>query len=161
MATPVEAIADGWAGCFSPGLPGSGMDKPPPLRQTSLTGWRGSQGFAMTDIVYKIVAEPLWREAKSSGRFHGAEIDLADGYIHFSTGQQARETAKLHFSGMTGLMLVAVDATVLGDALKFEPSRGGDLFPHLYGSLPISAVLWDMPLLIGVDGQHAFPEKMP
>lgn len=115
----------------------------------------------MTDTVYKIVPETIWREARAKGVFEGAEIDHRDGYIHFSTGTQARETAKLHFAGVTGLMLVAVDTRPLGDDLKFEPSRGSDLFPHLYGSLPLSAVLWEMPLLIGVDGQHAFPEKMP
>lgn len=115
----------------------------------------------MTDVVYKIVPDDLWRQAKSSGRFEGAEIDLKDGYIHFSTATQVKETAARHFAGVTGLLLVAVDVTVLGDELKFEPSRGGDLFPHLYGPLSFSAVLWEMPLLIGVDGQHAFPEKMP
>jgi uncharacterized protein (DUF952 family) len=114
----------------------------------------------MTDTVYKIVPEAIWRDAKQKGVFDGAEIDHRDGYIHFSTADQARETAKLHFAGLTGLLLVAVDTLALGDALKFEPSRGGDLFPHLYGALPFSAVLWEMPLLIGVDGQHAFPEKM-
>lgn len=115
----------------------------------------------MTDIVYKIVPETLWRQAKEKGVFEGAEIDLKDGYIHFSTGAQAKETARLHFAGVAGLMLVAVDALALGEALRFEPSRGGDLFPHLYGILPFSAVLWEMPLLIGADGLHAFPEKMP
>jgi len=115
----------------------------------------------MTDIVYKIVPETLWRQAKENGVFEGAEIDLKDGYIHFSTGTQARETARLHFAGVSGLVLVAVDVLSLGEALKFEPSRGGDLFPHLYGTLPFSAVLWEMPLLIGADGLHAFPEKMP
>lgn len=115
----------------------------------------------MTDIVYKIVPETLWRQAKEKGAFEGAEIDLKDGYIHFSTGAQARETARLHFAGVAGLMLVAVDAMRLGEALKFEPSRGGDLFPHLYGALQFTSVLWEMPLLIGADGMHAFPEKMP
>ncbi len=115
----------------------------------------------MSDIVYKIVPETLWRPAKEKGVFEGAEIDLKDGFIHFSTGVQARETARLHFAGLNGLLLVAVDATALGEALRFEPSRGGDLFPHLYTSLPTSAVLWEMPLLIGVDGKHAFPEIMP
>ncbi|MCQ1574825.1 DUF952 domain-containing protein [Neorhizobium galegae] len=115
----------------------------------------------MTDIVYKIVPETLWRQAKQKGVFAGAEIDLKDGYIHFSTGPQAKETARLHFAGISGLMLVAVDATLLGEALKYETSRGGDLFPHLYGTLSVSSVLWEMPLLIGVDGLHAFPEKMP
>ncbi|WP_117195273.1 DUF952 domain-containing protein [Rhizobium terrae] len=115
----------------------------------------------MTDIVYKIVPETLWRQAKEKGVFEGAGIDLRDGYIHFSTGTQARETARLYFAGVAGLMLVAVNAPALGEALKFEPSRGGDLFPHLYGPLSLAAVLWEMPLLIGADGVHAFPEKMP
>lgn len=115
----------------------------------------------MRDIIYKIVPETLWRPAKEKGVFEGADIDRRDGFIHFSTGEQARETARLHFSGMVGLLLVAVDATGLGDALRYEPSRGGDLFPHLYDSLSMASVLWEMPLLIGVDGQHAFPEIMP
>jgi uncharacterized protein (DUF952 family) len=115
----------------------------------------------MTDTVYKIVPETLWREAKTKGVFEGADVDHKDGYIHFSTGAQARETAERHFAGLTGLILVAVNTLVLGDALRFEPSRGGDLFPHLYGFLPLSAVLWEMPLLIGVNGQHAFPDRMP
>ncbi|TKT56185.1 DUF952 domain-containing protein [Rhizobium sp. LC145] len=115
----------------------------------------------MTNIVYKIVPEMLWQEARQKGVFEGAEIDLRDGYIHFSTSSQARETARLHFSGATGLLLVAIEGDRLGEALKFEPSRGGDLFPHLYGNLPLSAVLWEMPLRLGVDGQHAFPEIMP
>lgn len=115
----------------------------------------------MTDMVYKIVPETLWRQAKGNGVFEGAGIDLQDGYIHLSTGPQAKETARLHFAGVAGLVLVAVNASMLGEALKYEPSRGGDLFPHLYGKLPFSAVLWEMPLLIGADGVHAFPEKMP
>jgi Uncharacterized protein conserved in bacteria len=115
----------------------------------------------MTDIVYKIVPETLWRQAKETGVFEGAEIDLKDGYIHLSTGTQAKETARLHFAGVTGLILVALNVHALGDALKFEPSRGGDLFPHLYAPLSLKAVLWEMPLLVGVDGEHAFPEKMP
>lgn len=115
----------------------------------------------MTDIIYKIVPDTLWRPAKEKGVFEGAEIDLRDGYIHFSTASQARETARLHFAGQTGLILVAVDVPQLGEALKFEASRGGDLFPHLYAPLSLSSVLWEMPLLLGVDGQHAFPEKMP
>ncbi|CDN51143.1 DUF952 domain-containing protein [Neorhizobium galegae] len=115
----------------------------------------------MTDIVYKIVPETLWRQAKQKGVFEGAEIDLKDGFIHFSTGTQAKETARLHFAGVSGLMLVAVDATLLGEELQYEASRGSDLFPHLYGTLPVSSVLWEMPLLIGVDGLHAFPERMP
>lgn len=112
----------------------------------------------MTSIVYKIVPESLWHEARRNGVFHGAPIDIRDGFIHFSTGGQMRETARLHFSGIGGLLLVAVDAAALGEALRFEPSRGGDLFPHLHGPLPLAAVLWEKPLPVGADGLHVFPE---
>jgi uncharacterized protein (DUF952 family) len=114
--------------------------------------------MTVTPVVYKIVPDALWQEARQTGVFHGAAIDLADGYIHFSTAAQARETAARHFAGQAGLLLVAVDAAKLGDKLVFEPSRGGDLFPHLYAALPVSAVLWEKPLPIGADGAHIFPE---
>ena len=90
--------------------------------------------------VYKIVAADLWQAAEDSGVFAGAGIDLNDGFIHLSTGAQARRTAQLYFAGQDNLVLVAVDGASLGDALKYEPSRDGDLFPHLYGSLPLPAV---------------------
>jgi uncharacterized protein (DUF952 family) len=112
----------------------------------------------MASTLYKIVPEDVWRKAQGSGVFEGAPVDLADGFIHFSTAAQARETATRHFAGQTGLLLVAVDAAALGDALVFEPSRGGDLFPHLYAHLPLSAVVWQQPLPLGADGAHVFPE---
>ena len=112
-------------------------------------------------VIYKIVPESLWQEARAAGVFRGAAIDLTDGYIHFSTAPQARETAARHFAGQAGLLLVAVETAVLGDALVFEPSRGGDLFPHLHGALPLSAVLWEKPLPLGADGMHQFPEVFP
>lgn len=112
----------------------------------------------MASILYKIVPEEVWRKAQDAGVFEGAAVDLADGYIHFSTASQVRETAARHFAGQTGLLLVAVDAAALGDALVFEPSRGGDLFPHLYAHLPLSAVVWQQPLPLGPDGAHVFPE---
>ena len=87
----------------------------------------------MSQTIYKIAPEALWREAEKNGRFTGAPIDIADGFIHFSTAGQARETAAKHFAGQTDLVLVAVDGARLGDALKYEVSRGGALFPHLYG----------------------------
>lgn len=114
----------------------------------------------MTAIIYKIVSADLWQAAEKQGRFAGAGIDLADGYIHFSTGAQARRTAELHFKGQADLVLVAVDGPALGAALKYEPSRGGDLFPHLYGALPLEAVLWVRPLPLDADGNHIFPEEM-
>ncbi|MBR0557125.1 DUF952 domain-containing protein [Ciceribacter sp. L1K23] len=111
--------------------------------------------------IYKIVPEELWQPARQSGEFAGAPIDLKDGFIHFSTAAQVRETARLHFSGQENLLLVAVDADVLGEALRFEASRGGDLFPHLYATLPLGAVLWEAPLPVGADGLHTFPELHP
>ncbi|NSX84397.1 DUF952 domain-containing protein [Agrobacterium tumefaciens] len=109
-------------------------------------------------IIYKIVPETLWSAAKAKGVFEGAAIDLTDGFIHFSTAKQAAETAARHFSGQVDLLLIAVDGAALGDKLVYEPSRGGDLFPHLYAPLPLTAVLWETPLSLGHDGQHQFPE---
>lgn len=109
-------------------------------------------------VVYKIVPDALWQQARQTGVFNGAAIDLTDGFIHLSTANQARTTAALYFAGQAGLLLVAIDGDVLGEKLVFEPSRGGDLFPHLYAPLPLSAVLWEKPLPIGSDGAHVFPE---
>jgi uncharacterized protein (DUF952 family) len=110
--------------------------------------------------IYKIAPSTLWRAAERAGTFAGAPVDLADGYIHFSTASQARETAAKHFAGQDDLLLIAVDAGALGPALRWEASRGGALFPHLYGALPMSAVLWSETLPLGADGAHAFPERM-
>ena len=115
----------------------------------------------MPQPIYKICSETLWRAAENEGRFDGASIDLSDGYIHFSSGEQARETAARHFAGVEGLLLIAVDAEALGKKLRWEPSRGGALFPHLFGSLPMSAVLHVAPLPLGADGLHVFPADIP
>jgi uncharacterized protein (DUF952 family) len=112
-------------------------------------------------LIYKICPQALWRQAEAIGVFTGAPIDLQDGYIHLSTAEQARETAARHFAGQEDLLLVAVDEPGLGDALRYEPSRGGDLFPHLYAPLPLTAVRWVKPLPLGCDGQHAFPDLGP
>lgn len=112
----------------------------------------------MAKTIYKIVPASLWQNAKDAGIFEGAAIDLADSYIHFSTAPQAKETAARHFAGQEDLLLVAVDGDALGDRLVYEPSRGGDLFPHLYAALQLSAVLWEKPLPLGDDGAHQFPE---
>ncbi|MER8500948.1 MULTISPECIES: DUF952 domain-containing protein [unclassified Mesorhizobium] len=111
----------------------------------------------MSEIIYKIVPEALWREAEREGRFTGAPIDVADGFIHFSTAGQVRETAAKHFAGQGGLLLVAVDGAHLGNALKYEVSRGGALFPHLYDALGLDAVVSVRALPLGADGQHEFP----
>ncbi len=112
----------------------------------------------MGDLVFKICSQTAWRAAEAAGRFAGVPIDVADGYIHFSTAAQVSETAAKHFAGHSDLVLVAVDTDLLGSALKWEPSRGGDLFPHLYGDLPVAAMSWVRPLPTGADGQHVFPD---
>lgn len=106
--------------------------------------------------IYKICPASAWREAERQGVYTGSADDARDGFIHFSTAAQVRETAAKHFSGQDKLLLVAVDAEVLGSALRYEPSRRGDLFPHLYGALPLAAVRWVEPLPVGVDGAHDF-----
>lgn len=111
----------------------------------------------MHATIYKICPGELWREAEKTGVFHGAAIDLSDGFIHFSTATQVRETAAKHFSGQSGLLLVAIDAGKLGDALRYEVSRGGALFPHLYAPLDLTAVRWVKPLPLDATGTHDFP----
>jgi len=112
-------------------------------------------------LIFKICPTALWRKAERVGVFAGAPVDAADGYIHFSTAAQVRETAAKHFAGQNDLLLVAVETERLGDALRFEPSRGGDLFPHLYAPLRLSAVRWVEPLPPGPDGRHEFPDLGP
>lgn len=109
-------------------------------------------------IIYKICPAALWKKAETAGFFEGAPVDIRDGYLHFSTGKQVRETAERHFAGQNDLVLVAVAADSLGTQLRYEPSRGGDLFPHLYGPLPLASVIWVKPLLLGSDGRHVFPD---
>ena len=111
--------------------------------------------------LYKICPTSLWRAAERDGVFRGSEADLRDGFIHFSTAAQVAETAAKHFAGQNDLVLLRVDAAKLGAALKWEPSRGGDLFPHLHGMLSLQAVLWAVPLPLGPDGRHVFPELAP
>lgn len=107
-------------------------------------------------LVYKIVPAALWREADACGSFAGSPADIADGFIHFSTAEQAPVTAGKYFAGQDGLLLLAVDTARLGSTLRFEPSRGGALFPHLYGALPRGAVLWAKPIPLKPDGTHDF-----
>jgi uncharacterized protein (DUF952 family) len=93
----------------------------------------------------------------AAGSYAGSSQDLADGFIHFSTSRQIVESARRHRAGQDGLVLLAVDPAALGDALKWEKSRNGDLFPHLYGELPARAVKWRRALPLGPDGRHVFP----
>jgi uncharacterized protein (DUF952 family) len=112
-------------------------------------------------LIYKIVPDALWRAAEAFAEFDGAPVDLADGYIHFSTARPVRETAAKHFAGQHDLLLVAVEAERLGEALRYEPSRGGDLFPHLYGKLQLADVLRVDALPLRADGTHDFSGLLP
>ncbi len=103
-------------------------------------------------LIYKILSAEAWKAAQAAGVFHGAAIDLTDGYIHFSTAAQAQETARRHFVGKTGLMLLTVETDDLGEALRWEPSRGGDLFPHLYAPLDPALVKAARTIQTGADG---------
>ncbi|MGC0418957.1 DUF952 domain-containing protein [Embleya sp. AB8] len=106
-------------------------------------------------VVYKLVGTDEWASALRDGRFAGAGIDLVDGYVHLSTAAQAAETARRHFAGRDALTLVALEVSALGAALRWEPSRGGDLFPHVYGDLdPTTTVRWstELPLPATPDG---------
>jgi uncharacterized protein (DUF952 family) len=108
-------------------------------------------------LIYKILPSEMWKAAEVRGAFTGAPVDLKDGYIHFSTAEQVRETARKHFAGQADLVLLAIPSERLGPELRWEPSRGGALFPHLYAELPVAAVLWAQPLPLAPDGEHAFP----
>ena len=112
----------------------------------------------MTQTIYKILSTADWRAAQQAGVFRGAGIDLTDGFIHFSNAKQTRETAAKHFAGRNDLVLVAVEGERLGSALKMEPSRGGQLFPHLYGALSLDRVLWAKPIALGPNGSHIFDQ---
>ena len=115
----------------------------------------------MTRLVYKICPAPLWLEAERIGEFQGSEADRRDGFIHFSTAEQVSETAAKHFAGQSDLVLVSIDTSKLGNRLKWEPSRGGVLFPHLYGSLDLIAVTRTEPMPLRPDGGHDFPPLQP
>jgi uncharacterized protein (DUF952 family) len=107
-------------------------------------------------MIYKICSAAEWRDAERAGKFTGSAVDIRDGYIHLSTAAQVAETARKHFSGQSDLVLVTVDETKLDSLLKWEPSRGGDLFPHLYGALPVTAAIRVQPLGMR-DGEPALP----
>ena len=111
--------------------------------------------------IYKLCPAELWRVAVDDGVFRGSAVDLRDGFIHFSTADQVKETAARYFAGAAGLVLVAFDDASLGAELRYEPSRDGALFPHLHAPLDPKAALWVEPLPIGPDGVHAFPDLPP
>ncbi len=108
-------------------------------------------------FIYKVCGAAEWDEAARVGRYDGSSDDRRDGFIHFSTAAQLPGTLARHFAGRDDLLLIVIDAGSLGEALKWEPSRGGDLFPHLYGALPVSAALWTKPIERDGDGRHRLP----
>jgi len=111
--------------------------------------------------IYKISSASAWREAERQGVYRGSADDIRDGFIHFSLPSQLAETARKHFLGQTGLFLIEVDADALGEALRWEPSRGDELFPHLYGELDLGAVTNVLDLRTRSDGSHDIPELAP
>lgn len=112
----------------------------------------------MTDIAYKLVDRTEWEAARDAGAYAGSVVDLLDGYIHLSGADQLAETARRHYAGRADLMLVAVDLRPLGDDLKWEASRGGALFPHLYAPLPVAAAIEERPLSVDADGVMRFDD---
>lgn len=108
-------------------------------------------------MIYHVCREEDWRAAEAAGRYDGSADDRRDGFIHFSDAAQLAESVARHRAGQDRLLLIAVEAAALGAALKWEPSRGGALFPHLYGALPTDAALWVRALPLGADGRHRFP----
>ncbi|WP_108461498.1 DUF952 domain-containing protein [Devosia naphthalenivorans] len=113
------------------------------------------------DLIYKIATTASYSPARESGAYAGMPVDAADGYMHFSTAEQLGETLRRHFAGQSDLVLLAVRTAELGDDLIWEPSRGGALFPHLYGQpLPITAVAWEASISVNADGSCALPEAV-
>ena len=111
-------------------------------------------------VIYHICRREEWEAARATGRYLGSSQDKADGFIHFSSAAQVKASAVKHRAGQMGLVLLAVDEARLGSALKWEPSRGGALFPHLYGPLPAEAVVAAHDLPLGADGAHVFPPEI-
>lgn len=111
-------------------------------------------------LIFKILTAEQWEAFQCAGMFDGAPIDLADGFIHFSTAGQVAGTLAKHFPGATGLTLAACEAETFADALRWEPARGGELFPHLYRSLRLAEVLWAEPLELDAAGTHSLPLRL-
>lgn len=112
----------------------------------------------MTDVAYKVVDRDEWDAAVAAGAYAGSEVDRADGYIHMSTRAQLPETARKHYADRRDLVLVTVELSGLGEALKWEASRGGDLFPHLYAALPATTAVTARSLSVDADGTPRFDD---
>lgn len=112
----------------------------------------------MERLIFKICGRAEWTAAEAAGVYEGSEHDRADGFIHFSTAPQLAGTLAKHYMDQDDLLLIAFEAAAFGDALKWEPARNGDLFPHLFAPLPTSEALWTKPLQLGADGVHSLPD---
>ena len=112
----------------------------------------------MSAVAYKLVDLDEWEAARAAGAYPGSPVDRADGYIHMSTAEQLPETARRHYAGQSGLLLVEVELEGLGEALRWERSRGGALFPHLYGPLPLATARSERRLAVDPDGRPAFDD---
>ena len=111
-------------------------------------------------MIYHMCRAEAWAEAERDGEYRGSADDRRDGFLHFSTAAQIAESARRHRAGQSGLVLVGVEANRLGDRLRWEPSRGGALFPHLYGPLLPAEVAQVTPLALGADGLHIFSDSI-
>jgi uncharacterized protein (DUF952 family) len=144
--------------------PDQGLAGLPPLRLEPpfrpRYGRGETRGTLVSTIIYKICPAALWGDAERTKIFRGSPVDQQDGYIHFSTAEQVEATLAKHFAGQKNLLLIAVDAEALGAALKWEPSRGGALFPHLHGVLPLSAAQSVKPIAGGADQADGAPELL-
>ncbi len=118
---------------------------------------KGLSGRMSDKTIYHVCRHAEWEAARAAGVYDGSSQDQADGFIHFSGAEQVVASAAKHRAGQADLVLVAVDAAALGAALHWEASRGGAMFPHVYGPLPAAAVRWTKPLPLGADGRHVFP----
>jgi uncharacterized protein (DUF952 family) len=114
----------------------------------------------MDGTVYKVMSRTVFAEAKAKGLFEGSADDRHDGFIHLSSADQLEGTLAKHFAGGKDLVVLAMDTTTLGERLRWEPSGGGDLFPHLYGPLPFEALIWEEPIELGTDGRHRLPARV-
>jgi uncharacterized protein (DUF952 family) len=112
-------------------------------------------------LIYKILRAKEWAQLEKHGVFAGSADDVRDGFIHFSTAEQVRGTVEKHFSGNTSLVLLAVEAKTLGESLRWEVSRGGQKFPHLYGELPLALVKSSHEIRLSADGRHILPREIP
>jgi uncharacterized protein (DUF952 family) len=115
-------------------------------------------GFSLVTVLYKITTSEEWARAETAGRFAGSALDLRDGFIHLSTAEQVQDTARLHFAGQENLVLVALTEDSVAEHLKWEISRGGQMFPHVYSSLNVTNIEWIKPLP-WVGNTHEFPAE--